>query len=150
MKATIKKILFKLIFKRKVLHHCKIAFVISSIICCTKYWSLCWNGLQVHCLRCKVISWAKLLCMFSVDYHHLKWEYFTIKQYETGKQKSSTKGRCEGFFLNYFSLLNNSPSYLMNSVQLVDCWRANDKFSWNNCYFIIFYYCKRIFMWQKN
>ena len=43
------------------------------------------------------------------------------------------------FFLdNYCSLLNNiAQSHLMNLIQLIDCWRADDEFSWNNFYFIV-------------
>ena len=37
-----------------------------------------------------------------------------------------------------------SQSHLMNLIQLIDSWRADDKFSWNN-----FYCCKRILIWQK-
>ena len=33
----------------------------------------------------------------------------------------------------------------MNSVQLIDCWRANNKFPWNNFYFAI----KKVLIWQK-
>ena len=35
----------------------------------------------------------------------------------------------------------------MNLIQLIDCWRADDKFSWNNFYFIVvkeFWYGKNI------
>ena len=37
-------------------------------------------------------------------------------------------------------------SHLMNLIQLIDCWRADDKFSWNNFYFIVakvFWYGKK-------
>ena len=39
-----------------------------------------------------------------------------------------------GFFENYFSLLNDIV--MMNSVQSTFCWKASNKFSWNNFYFI--------------
>ena len=37
-------------------------------------------------------------------------------------------------------------SHLMNLFQLIDCWRTDDEFSWNNFYFIA---VKRTLIWQK-
>ena len=34
----------------------------------------------------------------------------------------------------------------MNLIQLIDCWKANDEFSWSN---FLFNCCKRILIWQK-
>ena len=37
-------------------------------------------------------------------------------------------------------------SHLMNLIQLINCWRADDEFSWNNFYFIVakeFWYSKK-------
>ena len=41
----------------------------------------------------------------------------------------------------------------MKSVQLIDCWRASNKFSWNNSYFIVvkeFLYGKKILDFLTN
>ena len=34
----------------------------------------------------------------------------------------------------------------MNLIQLIDCWRADDEFSWNNFYFIVV----KEFLYGKN
>ena len=31
----------------------------------------------------------------------------------------------------------NCQSHLMYLIQLIDCWRADGEFSWNNFYFIV-------------
>ena len=53
-----------------------------------------------------VISWAKLLFMFSIDYHHLKGKYSTIKQHEMEIEVYHQRAMW-AFLENYFFLLNN-------------------------------------------
>ena len=108
------------------LHYFKYYLLSKMLICMIKWFAGLFLGVLTHGLWCNVIYWAKLLYMFSIYYHYLKWEYSTINQHGTGRWK------CQFFFENYFSILNN----IVNSIQSTDCWRANDKFSWSNFYFI--------------
>ena len=36
----------------------------------------------------------------------------------------------------YYSQIIFYHSHLVNLIELIDCWKTNDKFSWNNFYFI--------------
>ena len=125
-------------------HYSKYYFLNKILICMLKWFAGLLLGVSNNCLWCNVISSAKLFYMFSNDYHELKWEYSTIKQNETGRLKSSIKEQCQFFFRNYFTLLNNKV--MINSVQFIFCWRANNKFSWSNFCFTVgkeFWYGKK-------
>ena len=88
-------------------HYFKYYLLKKMLLCILKWFAGLFLCVSNHCLWCNFINWAKLVCVFSNDYHDLKWEYSTYKQHETGRKKSSTKEQCEVFFENYFSLLNN-------------------------------------------
>ena len=103
---------------------------------------------MAHYLWCNVISWAKIFYMFSIDYHHLKWVYSIIKQHDM-EIKVWYQRTVWGFFWKLLLLLEKyRHSYLMYSVQLIDCWRVNDNFFLNKFYFTPvkeFWYGKRMF-----